>query len=165
MENENIITGTLIQEYFKCKRQASLHINNIGFYSENMNIQLGKIIESCVYERRSNKNKEYRIGNVVVDYIDFKNKILHETKKSSKGIEFFKYQLIYYLYLVGNDYSGIIEIPKERKKIQIVMTEEYKRDIENAISDINEMIKTKNIIPFIKKPICKGCSLQTYCFL
>ena len=77
-----IITGTHIYEYFKCKRQLHLNINKITFYADSKNIELGKILESEVYGRRSKKYKQFNIGVGIVDFIDFKNKIIFETKKS-----------------------------------------------------------------------------------
>lgn len=160
------ITGTHISEYFKCKRQLSLKLNDLTFYKDSLNIEMGKIIEENSYKRRSDKWCNFDIGGAVVDYIDFKNKVVFETKKSSNGFDFYKYQLKYYLYLLNDNFSGIIEVPTERKKYNITLTNEDIILIEEAILFINELVKTKQIIKEKKKiNFCKKCSFFNYCYI
>jgi CRISPR-associated exonuclease Cas4 len=160
------ITGNHISEYFKCKRQLSLNLNKLTFYDESVNIELGKIIEETTYTRRNKIYKNFDIGGSVVDYIDFKKRIINETKKSSNGIEFFQYQLKYYLYLLNDDFKGIIEIPKEKKKIEIVLTDDDRILLETAIKDIQDIFDSKKIIKEKKnKNFCKTCSFYKYCWI
>jgi CRISPR-associated exonuclease Cas4 len=160
------ITGTQICEYFKCKRQLSLNLNKLTFYDDCENIELGKIIEETTYTRRNKVYKNFDIGGSVVDYIDFKKRIIYETKKSSKHIQFYQYQLKYYLYLLNDDFKGIIEIPKEKKKIEIVLTDDDRKLLETAIKDIQNIFDSKKIIKEKKnKNFCKGCAFYKYCWI
>jgi CRISPR/Cas system-associated exonuclease Cas4 (RecB family) len=127
---------------------------------------LGKLIEENTYKRRSDKYCNFDIGDAVVDYIDFKNKIIYETKKSSCGLDFYQYQLKYYLYLLNDGFTGVIEVPKERKKIAIGLNEDDVIKIKEAVDYIEKLFTSKEIIKERKnKNFCKKCSFFNYCYI
>jgi CRISPR-associated exonuclease Cas4 len=160
------ISGNQILEYFKCKRQLSLSLMDLKFYNDSENVAIGKIIEESTYKRRSNKFKNFDIGGNVVDYIDFKNKIIYETKKSSKFLKFYQYQLKWYLYLINDDFRGIIEVPTERKKFDIQLTNDDVELFKETIKEINYIKENKIIIKDKKnKNFCKKCSFYEYCWI
>ena len=90
-----VITGSMINNYFKCKRQLHLVTSmNMNYSSDSTNMIIGKLIEDDTYKRRSKKLKQYNIGVGVVDFIDFDKKIIYETKKSSSHLYLAVWQLM-----------------------------------------------------------------------
>ena len=119
------ITGTYINYFFICKRKLWLSLNYINMEQNNEHVNIGKLIEENSFKRRSEKNKQVLLENIKVDYIDYKNKILYETKKSSKNIDSAIWQMKYYLYTISDNYVGVIEIPKEKKKVDVFLNDEH----------------------------------------
>jgi CRISPR-associated exonuclease Cas4 len=100
-----------------CKRKLWLSLHNIDLQNLSQDVIIGKLIEENSFKRRSSKNKQILLDNIKIDYIDFKNNILYETKKSSLHINVAIMQMKYYLFLINDKrYSGVIEVPTERKK-------------------------------------------------
>jgi CRISPR-associated exonuclease Cas4 len=129
----------------------------------NEHVNIGKIIEKESYKRRSSKNKQIILDNIKVDYIDFKNKILYETKKSSKYKDSAIWQMKYYLYIIRDNYTGVIEIPKEREKINVSLTEDDISHLEFIINDISSI--SEGLCPaVIKEKKCKNCSFNEFCY-
>jgi len=159
-----MVTGTNIYNYFKCKRQLHLTKMNITFSDSSENMQLGKLIELETYKRRNKKFKQYDIGVGIVDFIDFDKKIIYETKKTDSYIELAKWQFKYYLMSLGDDWVGIIEVPKKRKKFDVILTEEDKFKLKEAILYI-ENININYIPDLLNKSICKKCSFYDYCYV
>ena len=156
------ITGLHINYYFICKRKLWLSLNyvNLEFLSDD--VYIGFYIEQDTYKKRADKNKQVLIGDIMVDYIDTKNKVLHETKKTSKKLNSAIWQMKYYLYTLGDGYTGCIDIPKERKIVDVTITEEDKISIKNIIIDINNISK-EVCPPNINSKICFKCSYNNFC--
>lgn len=159
-----MIRGIDIHYYIYCKRKLWLSKQNISFEHTNEHVKLGKLIEENTFDRRSQKNKQVQIGSIKIDYVDKKNKVLHETKKSSKNIETAIWQMKYYLYLIRSGYTGMIEIPKEKKKEVVVLSDDDILLVDTMISEIGELL-TKPIPQKLKNiRMCKNCSFYEFCF-
>lgn len=159
-----VITGTHINYYCFCERRLWLSLKYINMEQYNENVLLGKLIEENSYKRRSEKQKQVLIDNIKIDYIDFKNKTLYETKKSSKHIESAIYQMKYYLYLIRDGYKGVVEIPKEKKKIEVELTENDISEIEIILKDI-EIIYNNKCPNVINEKKCEQCSFYEFCYI
>ena len=129
----------------------------------NSDVKIGKIIEKDSFKRRSNKNKNILIDNIKIDYIDKKNKILYETKKSSKHIKSAIWQMKYYLYTLNSDYIGIIEIPKEKLKKKVVLENCDIENFKNIKKEIKEL-KNSKAPPVLNSKKCKKCAFYTFCY-
>lgn len=158
-----IITGTHIHYYFYCKKKLWLFIHDLKMEHTSQLIELGNIIEKSTYNRRSNKNKQVLIGSIKVDYVDKKKKIIHEIKKSSKNLNVSIWQTKYYLYILGKDWKGIIEIPNERKKEHVIIDD-------NDINMFNLITNNINSMEKSECPQCeniynrKNCSYYNLCY-
>lgn len=162
--NKNI-SGTHVYEYFKCKRQLHLNLENITFYENSDNITMGKILEKETYKRRSKKFKQFNIGVGVVDFIDFRDKIIYETKKSTSMLELGIYQLKFYMMSMGEGWSGVIEVPKERYKEKFTLNDNDKKELNEAISYIKNIKPSDKVPERLDSPICKKCSFYDYCYV
>lgn len=159
-----MITGTYFSYYLYCHRKLWLFHNKIGMEYTSEIVSMGKEIHESSFNRRNNKFKNINIGSGVVDFIDIKNKVVYETKKSSSSIDSSIMQLKFYLYTLNDDnLTGVIEIPNERKKIKVLLNDDDKIIIENSISDINKII-SGNIPKTDKSKKCNKCSYYNYCY-
>lgn len=152
--------------YFNiCKRKLWLFSHNINFEDENINVQLGKVIEQYSYK---NQKKNFRLDNINIDYIK-KNKTIHEIKKSNSFEEANIWQIKFYLYVLKsyglNEIKGIIEYPKLYIRKEIELKNEDITIIEKQISDIRNLIESKNIPKTIKSKACKKCAYYEYCYI
>lgn len=158
------ITGSNFNYYANCKRQLWISMHHINMEIYNEDIGLGKLIEDTTYQRRSEKHKQVLLENIKVDFIDTKKKVLHETKKSSKNIKNAIMQMKFYLYTIGGSYTGLIEVPTERFKQVVTLTDDDKKEIENIISEINIIYNGK--CPKIEREMvfCEKCSFFDFCY-
>lgn len=159
------ITGVQIYYYFVCKRKLWYFIKNLQMEDSEENVILGKIIDENSYMR---EDKHININNVInIDYI--KDDILCETKKSNKIEEASIMQLKYYLYYLkkngADGFTGEINYPTLKKKVEVVLSEEDENRLEEICKEI--LIIAHDLKPerFQKKAICKKCAYHDFCFI
>lgn len=160
MQKEFKITGTLIKNYFHCKRQALLYYYGINFYSEIT--RLGKL------KHIEHGSDEIVLGEIKLDKIN--NKEVIEFKKTSSNLEGTKNQLLFYLYKLKE--KGISRIGKLK---DLTYKDEYKLElddnnlekIKNTLKKIKQFIENTKTIPERKKykKECKQCSFFDYCWV
>lgn len=159
-----IITGTHIHYYFYCKRKLWLSLNNISMEDTSSLVMEGKLVEETTFKRRSDKNKQILLGSIKVDYIDDKNKVLYETKKSSKNNDVSKWQMKYYLFVLKNrEWKGIIEVPTEKKKIEVLLEDNDIIVLSDTLKEI-EIINSGKIPNKIDVKKCLKCSFYDFCY-
>ena len=94
MKEENI-TGVMVQYFVTCKRKLWFYINQINMNYNNDDISIGKAIHEKSYSR---ENKEFRVDNMVFDFVKNSDGLtIFEMKKSSRLTIGAKYQLYFYL--------------------------------------------------------------------
>ena len=115
-------TGTMVNYYFVCKRKLWLFAHNLNFESESDMVKIGKLISQTSYER---EDKEIDIDQtIVIDWIDFENKIIHEVKKSNKLEEAHIWQVKYYIYYLETRKAvGFKGLFLERKSLRFLLIE------------------------------------------
>ena len=159
------ITGSTIQAYLICPRQAWLMSRQISGDQYNEFLAIGRIYTEENYKR---EKKEIRVDGNKIDVIKGENGLLTliETKKSSKMIESAKMQLLNYLYSFskkGHKVKGEIRIPKEKKIIPIEFGENEKVIIENLHKEISELINQEKSPEKKWIGTCKNCSYSEFC--
>lgn len=159
------ITGGKVNYYFICKTKLWLFSHNIQMEKENKDVQMGKFIHESKYK---NTKKEIIIDNTIaIDFIKKGNILeIHDIKKSKKMKEAHKWQLIYYLYYLyqrGVDAIGVLNYPLLNKKETIEPTKKDFDEMENIIQNIRNIISA-DMLPPIKRKICKKCSYFEFCF-
>lgn len=159
------ITGVMVQYFVICKRELWFFANKINMDYTDENIKLGKLVEEESFNR---EKKNINLGNISIDFeINKKDTIIFEIKKSSKLIEGAKYQLYYYLFYLKNltnkNYKGYLVFPKEKKKIEIVLTNEIEEEIRNIINEIPKIVSLESPPQIISKPYCKKCAYYDLC--
>lgn len=161
-----MINGTQINYYFICKTKLWLFSHNIQLERESEDVKLGKILHEDSFKRE----KEFLIDNLInVDFIRITDSVeIHEVKKTRKMEKSHEFQLLYYMYYlktekdIGN-IKGFLDYPKNRKKIEIFLTNEKEDELLNVIGEINKI--NKNEMPKPKKSkICRKCAYFEFCF-
>lgn len=162
------VTGTLIAYYFYCKRRMWLHANEIRFEDDSEDVAMGRLIEDTTYLQRNSNYEQIEMEGIKIDYYDHKNKIIHETKKSSKFEQTHIWQLKYYIYILKKNgidgVVGILEYPEERKTNRINLNEEDTLKIQFFSQEILNIIQNENCPTLQKSNRCKNCSYFDFCY-
>ena len=161
------ITATHINYYLICRRKLWFFSQQIQCEQESELVALGKLIHEASY---ADEKKEFEFEGIKVDWLDLKNKVIHEVKKSDKVDEAHIWQLKYYLYYfkINNlgDFTGEINYPKLRKTEKITLNDDDIIYIQKVEKEINEIIANEQA-PKVNKvmKICKNCSYYELCWI
>ena len=161
------ITGTQINFYFHCKRQLWLFSHQINTEQESDVVYLGKVIHETSYQR---ERKEIEIEQIKLDFLDVREGVLHEVKKSDKWSEAHEWQVLYYLYVLKQkgvtSLHGELNYPVIRRTVSVELTPEREHRLENILADIRRIIQL-SVPPDIsvKKSVCCKCSYYELCYI
>lgn len=160
------VTGTLIWYYFICSRQVWLMARQMNPDEDDPNMDLGRFIHEQSYKR---EKKEISLGNIKIDIMrkDRNQLIIGEVKKSSKFDKSARMQLAYYLWQLeqlGISARGELYFPKEKKKLEVVLTEELKGELEASVKDILRIAYLEKIPELKKINWCKNCAYKEFCW-
>ncbi len=116
--------------------------HEIDASQDNVFLELGRLVSEESYSR---EKKEIDIGNMKIDLLkrDGKKLVIGEVKKSSRFLKSATMQLAFYLYRLkeqGVEAEGELLIPKEKKRIPVALGEETEEELEEAISEISQII-------------------------
>ena len=160
------MTGTQISYYFLCKRKLWFSSNHIEQEQFDENVALGKFISDSTYEREKH---EIKIDDIVLDFYDRKNKVIHEIKKSDKMEEIHVWQVKHYINVLKtkgiNEVTGVIDYPKLRQKVNVILSEEDECELNKIESEIINIVKSSTPPGTIDKPFCKKCAYFDLCYI
>jgi len=133
---------------------------------DNSFLEIGRLIEENSYDR---EEKSYSIGDIKIDLIRKGEEalVIGEIKKSSRSEMSGIMQLSYYLLMLekaGLNVKGEILIPKERKKIQVELDDERRREINEAINNIDGIIQNPLPPPSRRIKYCTNCAYREFCW-
>ncbi len=162
-----MLTGTRINYYFVCHRKLWLFARGINMEHTSDTVLLGKLIDESSYER---KDKGIDIdGTIVIDWIDERNGILHEVKKSDSKEEAHVWQILYYLwYLKQKGVSGLegeLDYPKLREKVSVKLTPERETELQRILADVTAVVARETPPERINKKFCRSCSYFELCWI
>lgn len=138
----------------------------INAFQDNPFLDLGRYIQEESYSR---EKKNIRLNNLEIDLVQRQNGewIIGEVKKSSRFLESATMQLAFYLFRLeqfGLHLTGELLFPQERKRIKVKLDRELKQKLNEAMEDIQEIIK-QEIPPFPEKiSWCRHCAYKDFCF-
>ncbi len=157
------ITGVKVEYYYICHTKLWLFSHNITLERENELVEMGKLIHETSYR----EHREVRIDDIAIDFIRRGENIeVHEVKKSSKMEKAHRMQVIYYLYYLkkrGIEARGVIDYPRARRRVEVELTPEDEREIEETLRDIERIVEGPAPPPR-KKGICRKCAYYEFCF-
>jgi CRISPR-associated exonuclease Cas4 len=159
------VTGSLIQSFYICKREAWLSSRELNVEREAL-LALGKVIDEEAYSR---ERKEIKIGNLKIDLVKRSNKkvVVGEIKKSSRFEKAAKMQLAFYLYRLeqlGINAQGELLIPREKKRIVVSLDGKTKAELDRAIAEIENIISSDIPPEPVKIQFCTKCAYREFCW-
>jgi len=164
------MTGTQINYYFLCNRKLWLFVNKIDMEQTSDVVAMGKFISETTYKR---EDHEIQISTdedeIVLDFYDAKNKIIHEVKKSDKMEDVHIWQVKYYISVLEKKgitgVVGEIDYPRLKQKIKVELTETDKLELLNIRKQVKEILSQPLPPDVINKPFCKNCSYYDLCYV
>lgn len=160
------LTATHLNYYFVCRRKLWFFHHQIVCEQESDLVKLGRIIHENSYDR---EQKEIRIGNnIVLDFADVRDKVIHEVKKSDKMEKAHLWQLKFYLWILKNKgiegFRGQLDYPKLKKTVPVELTPDDCGKLAAMIADI-ERIVGDAVPPARKTRACLKCAYYELCFV
>lgn len=164
MQQVESVGGVDLSYYTLCKRKLWLYKKGIGMEDQSDRVLQGKLLHETAYPRL--EKKELLIDDSFkIDAID--GEYVREIKISSKMMESDQMQMLLYLYqlsLRGINKKGLISYTKEKKTVEVILTEEKKSEVKKAIAEVYQIIN-KPSPPAVKKvPYCKSCAYYGFCY-
>jgi len=161
---QQTIGGVDLQYYSLCKRKLWLYRKGIGLEEESDRVIQGTVLHESAYPRI--KEKEILIDDAFkLDAID--GEYIREVKISSKMKESDKLQMLFYLYqlsLRGIEKKGLISYTKEKRTVEVVLTEENRQKVKKAIAEVYNIIKKPSPPSLKKVSYCKSCAYYGFCY-
>lgn len=163
---ETRLTGSVFYNYVICPRKAWLMQYQINPDTEHDLLSLGRLNSKEHYER---DEKEAVMPGIRVDIVrrEGGSLVLGEVKKSSSGLEASTLQLAYYLQRLeeeGVEARGEVMVPKERKKVPVILDEETRERLSSSKAEIEELLG--NFSPPQAKwlKFCPNCAYAEFCW-
>jgi CRISPR-associated exonuclease Cas4 len=162
------IAPFIYNAYNICHREAWLMYRNLIPDQQDENLIIGKIIDEESYAR--NKKHFYIPDlNAEIDMVEKKDGVLivAEIKKSSKMIDYAVLQLKYYLYLLnlkGIKVFGFLNIPNEKKRIKVELSNNDIQNIEETLKTMEKILISDNIPAAERKIFCTRCAYNEFCW-
>lgn len=162
------VNGYLILSYSNCHREAWLVAHRIFPENDNTNLALGRLLHETSYENKG--EKDVAIDNIKLDLVQEKKgkTIVSEIKKSKHSLDGARDQLLFYLMRLkemGVEAEGLLLVPKEKKRIPVILTVEEEKRIREMSDEIQKLVDGP--IPPIERSQnrCKNCAYYTYCWV
>ena len=166
MTEEINLTGSAFYNYVICPRKAWLMQYQIDPEREHELLAQGRLNNVEHYERAE---KELPLPGIKVDQVrrEGGELVIGEVKKSSSGLEASILQLSYYLSRLkeaGVEARGEVLVPKERKKVPVVLDEPTRAKLSTATEEITEMLHTPRPPKAEWIKFCPNCAYAEFCW-
>ena len=153
------ITGTTLNYFKLCKRKMWLSVHKLNCEQDSDLVKIGKI-----YHEEQEKDS-IEIDNVKLDGL--KDGKVFELKKSKKGSEGARLQVLYYIHVLkehGIETSGVIKYKENNRVESIELNKESEKELFEAISEIHAILNEKKPPKAKRIKYCKMCSYNDFCF-
>jgi len=161
-----IHSGVRFSYFVICRRKYWLFSHNINFEEGYESVEIGKHIHESSYP---NRKHEIELGpGMKVDFMLTRNGVvLHEVKKTPRMEHAHQMQMLYYLWYLHArgviSAKGVIDYPDQRRRVEVVLGEKEKKEIEEMITEM-ELVYKGACPPPKRSGICKKCAYEEYCF-
>ena len=160
------ITGMILQAYGICHRQVWFLTHSIFADQENELLSLGRIIDENSYAREKHQIK---FGGNKFDFMQNKDCVLivSEINKSSRAEKASILQLAHYLYELekeGIASAGVLLYPTEKKRTDVILTEELKSTLDKSYAVIEKLSLSEKPPKLSPCKYCKKCAYGDYCW-
>ncbi len=160
-------TGTLVHYMAVCPRKAWLFAKGIGQEQNSTLVEIGKWISETSYPDRRHEIEIDR--TIVLDWIDWKNKVIHEVKKSSKMEEAHRLQVQYYIYYLERKglpgFTAVINYPTQRRLQQVHLTEDDRQHLESLLEQLQHLLEQAQPPKPQRIGACRQCAYYEFCWV
>ena len=158
------INPYLIQAYLICPREAWLEYRAIYAEQEDQFLSLGRLTHETSY--RKFRRELFVDQRVKIDL--FKDGLVAEIKKSSRGEHAARMQLLYYLYYLkrekGLEMEGVLLFPKEKRTEKVRLSPEAEREIEKLLQEMKPVLEADKPPPAKRSRYCRACAFREFCW-
>lgn len=162
---DKYISGTLIWYYKICRRELWFMARELMPEQDNPLLDLGRAIHETSYESLP---KEVKLEGVKFDIYIKGRKTVCEVKTSSKFLDAATLQVKYYLYrlkLLGVDASGMVLVPREKKRYRVTLSDDDISELKRIFRDIKELVYSEKPPPPIRIKFCRKCAYKDFCWV
>ncbi len=159
-------TGKELNYLHVCRRKLWLFRHGIRPEMESDLVQLGMLLDEVSFPRQS---KEIPIGEVgVLDWADFKDGVIHETKMGKTPGGGDEAQVRYYLAWLNQHgvraHEAVIHYPRRRATTTVTWEGDAEQLVRQDLVEC-ERVVTGPIPNAVRRPYCKRCAYEEICFV
>ena len=164
MFSKDQITGTLVNYYVTCKREAWLYAHHIHADQEDENVLMGKALADI----KERDLQEFAFSNLKFDKLSKQrgHYLITEYKKSLKNELAGKMQLLFYIYLLKTGLN-LKEVKGKlisgKKVILVDDSSENFALIKQILSEITTLVNLERPPKFTQGKFCANCAYSGYC--
>ena len=164
MFSQDQITGTLVNYYVTCKREAWLYAHQIHADQEDENVLMGKVLADI----KESDLQDFAFSNLKFDKLSKQrgHYLITEYKKSLKNELAGKMQLLFYVYLLKTGLN-LKEVKGKlisgKKVILVEDTSENFALVEQILSEISALANLEKPPKFTQSKFCQNCAYHDYC--
>jgi len=161
----DLITGTLVNYYATCPREAWLYSRHIHAEQDDENMLMGKTLA----ELKETKLQDFPFSYLKFDRIEKRrgHYMITEHKKSMKNPEAAKMQLLFYLYVIKMGLKLKVvngKVVSGRKAILVEGNDENMKRMETLLEEMSLFLSQEHPPLADKIKFCKLCAYRNYCF-
>ena len=165
MFTPDLITGTLVNYYGTCRREAWLYSRHIHAEQDDENMLMGKTLA----ELKEKKLQEFPISHLKFDRIEKRrgHYLITEHKKSMKNPEAAKMQLLFYLYVLktGLKLKAVNgKVVSGKKTFFVEGNGDNMNKMETILKEMSLFLSQDAPPPVEKIAFCRLCAYRNYCF-
>lgn len=164
-----MISASHLTYLLLCHRKLWLHHRQLRMEDNSPAVAVGKHIDRTSYRRRASKWRQLSFDGIKIDHFDPRERLVRETKKSSKLEHVHVAQVKYYIYRLEQrgvrGVSGRIEYPRQRRATEVELTNADRQStIPNWEAEISRVCELTDCPPVVRKSYCKTCAFHDFCF-
>jgi len=165
-EKSRSITGVMMNYFHVCPTELWYFAHDINMNYDSDIVAQGRLVNEEHYTRDTSK-EEFMLEGIKLDRIT-PDGYIHEVKKSDKAEHAHIWQLKYYLWVLkqhgfGN-LKGVLEFPKQRKRVEVTLTEEDEQQIQRKMQEIVKIVSQPEPPKAKKIGFCRQCSYRELCW-
>jgi CRISPR-associated exonuclease Cas4 len=156
----------MMNYYHICHTELWFFAHHIQMEQESDVVALGKLTHEEHYSRDTTKD-EFTIAGIKLDRIT-PDGYIHEIKKSDRAEHAHIWQLKYYLWVLKQhgfgQLNGVLEFPKQRKRIEVSLSPSDEEKIVEKIAAVREIVSLPQPPKAVKIGFCRKCSYRELCW-
>ena len=165
-EKSRAITGVMMNYFHICHTELWYFAHDINMNYDSDIVAQGRLVNEEHYTRDTSKD-EFAIAGIKLDRIT-PDGYVHEVKKSDIAEHAHVWQLKYYLWVLKQhgfgEIQGVLEFPKQRKRVEVRLTPADEREMLAKLQTIQEVTDRPQPPKPKKIPFCRRCSYRELCW-